>query len=377
MPAAAEFYIGLMSGTSVDSIDAALVEFSGDEVRLTAWHDEPIDAPTRAAILSLSAPGDDEIERVGALDRQLGHAFANAAIAVLAKAGMDKRAVRAIGSHGQTIRHRPPSTLHQGQHAFSLQIGDPNTIAEVTGITTVADFRRREVAAGGQGAPLVPRFHQAAFSLPGVNRAIVNIGGMANVTVLQGRQLLAGYDTGPGNALLDGWIDACLGKNFDRDGAWGATGTVSDELLDALIHHPYFDAPPPKSTGREMFNLRWLETILPDHTASVRQPADVQATLVEFTALSIAMALHRCEQPIDEAYLCGGGAHNAHLRSRLARLLQPMPIYATDRLGIPPDWVEAAAFAWLARQCLKGLPGNHPTLTGASGERILGGIYQV
>lgn len=375
MPEIAELYIGLMSGTSVDAIDAALIECAGQRVRLVAWHEEPILNTTRSSILALCASGDDEIERMGVLDRELGHAFAGAALALLGKAGVDRRQIRAIGSHGQTIRHRPPSHSRPTCQAFTLQIGDPNTIAEVSGITTVADFRRREVAAGGQGAPLVPRFHQAVFSAPEVNRAIVNIGGMSNISLLKGQQLLAGYDTGPGNALQDGWIHIHRGEPYDREGAWAASGSLAKELLTALIAHPYFHAMPPKSTGREMFNLSWLETVLGEQQGEAISPINVQTTLAELTAQSIAMAIERAECIIEEIYLCGGGAHNTHLKNRLQCLLRHRSVHTTERLGIHPDWVEAAAFAWLAKRCLERLPGNCPELTGASGERILGGVY--
>jgi anhydro-N-acetylmuramic acid kinase len=366
-------YIGLMSGTSMDAIDAALLRSSDASLTLLATHQHPIDDQTRQRIAAISHPGEDEIERLGVLDRDLGSLFSGAALALLDHSGTPSSEVRAIGSHGQTIRHRPPSGRADDAPGFTLQIGDPNTIAEMTGITTVADFRRRDVAAGGEGAPLAPAFHAAAFAAPGINRAIVNIGGIANVSVLRGRQLETGFDTGPGNTLLDHWIERHRGLAYDRDGAWAAGGKVCPALLNDLLRHPYFEKSGPRSTGKEDFNLHWLES-RPAMSASP-SPQDVQATLLQLTVDTIVGAIRGCPAEIADIYVCGGGAHNRELMGRLREAASPIPVAGTGALGLDPDWVEAAAFAWLAACTLDGLPGNAPAVTGASGSRILGGIY--
>jgi anhydro-N-acetylmuramic acid kinase len=253
-----------------------------------------------------------------------------------------------------------------------LQIGDPNTIAEITGITTVADFRRRDVAAGGEGAPLAPAFHAAVFSSPEHARAIINIGGIANISLLDGDSV-AGFDSGPGNTLLDHWIHDQCGKQFDHDGSWAAEGNVDETLLERLLQHPYLEMAPPKSTGKEVFNFSWLQQQLQD--APGLEPRDVQATLAEFTATSICTALAQHPVSVDENYVCGGGAANSDLMRRLYRQLSPAHLGTTSELGCDPAWVEAAAFAWLAQRTLEGLSGNLPTVTGAVGERVLGAIY--
>ena len=362
-----------MSGTSVDAIDSALVKCGQDGVVLVATHQHVIPAGTKTRITAISHSGDDEIERMGALDRELGLLFAQATMQLLKSAKTKPEQVRAIGSHGQTIRHRPPSSATNFDASFTLQIGDPNTIAEQTGITTVADFRRRDIAAGGEGAPLAPAFHETAFAKPGVIRAIVNIGGIANATLLVGTDLRMGFDTGPGNTLLDHWVLNNLGESYDRNGQWAATGQINGMLLDALLSHAYFNKAGPRSTGKEDFNLPWLEKKLAvmDNIA----PEDVQATLVEFTCTSIARAIEESLLAVSEIYVCGGGAHNTHLMQRLRDRFAPATLESTTAIGFDPDWVEAATFAWLARQTLEGLPGNSPVVTGASGVRVLGGIY--
>jgi len=360
-------YLGLMSGTSVDGIDAVLVELSEPHgFRLLATHRHPIPPAVRIAIQELMQPGANELDREGELDVALGRLFAEAATAVLTASGHAH--IRAIGSHGQTVRHRPHTV-----HPFTRQLGNPSVIAELTGITTVADFRMRDMAAGGEGAPLVPAFHDWLFRTPGVNRAIVNIGGIANVTWLPGNGQLPviGFDSGPGNTLLDQWIARHTGDACDRDGAWGASGRVLDRLLDALLDEEYFRRPPPKSTGREQFHLDWLSR----HLDGSEQPADVQATLAELTARSIALALRSLPAPVHDVYLCGGGAHNCDLVARLGRELEGAAVTTTATLGLDPDWVEAAAFAWLAHRTLAGKPGNLPSVTGATREVVLGGIY--
>jgi anhydro-N-acetylmuramic acid kinase len=366
-------YVGLLSGTSVDAIDSALVQCTTADVTILATCEYPIPTAIKREIAELSHSGADEIERMGVLDRELGLLFADATLQLLATANVQPREVTAIGSHGQTIRHRPPSSPTRTHASFSLQIGDPNTIAERTGITTVADFRRRDIAAGGEGAPLAPGFHAAAFGKSGVNRAIVNIGGIANVTILEGRELRAGFDTGPGNTLLDHWIRQHRGEAYDKDGLWSASGRVNEELLALLVAHPYFQQQGPRSTGKEAFNLAWLADQLAVFQAQA--PEDVQATLLELTCATITTAIECSLPTVSEIYVCGGGSHNRHLMRVLAQRLSPIPVLSTAAIGIAPDWVEAATFAWLASRTLNGLGGNSPVVTGAVGDRILGWIY--
>jgi anhydro-N-acetylmuramic acid kinase len=365
---ARERYLGLMSGTSADGVDAALLHCDGPSMTLEATLCVPLAPELRAAINDLCSSGADEVERLGRLDRELGAAFAAAALRLLAEAGVTPDAVRAIGSHGQTVRHRP-----DGDPAFTLQIGDPNTIAEITGITTVGDFRRRDIAAGGEGAPLAPAFHRARFACAGRRRAIVNIGGIANATLLDGERLLGGFDTGPGNTLLDHWARENLGRPLDAGGAWAAGGRPIDALLTRCQGDPYFQRRGPRSTGRETFSPAWLQAQLAD--LADLAPRDVQATLAELTARTIVGALQRAGFAAEDIYVCGGGAHNADLLRRLRAAAQPAQVGTTAELGIDPDWVEAAAFAWLARQTVHGLAGNAPAVTGAAGERVLGAIY--
>lgn len=365
-------FVGLMSGTSVDAVDSALLRCDGNRAELLHTREHPIDPDLRQRVAAISHSGDDEIERLGVLDRELGELFGAATLALLAEAKVDADAVQAIGSHGQTVRHRPPSGS-PGRAPFTLQLGDPNTIAELTGITTVADFRRRDVAAGGEGAPLAPAFHAAALAAKGVNRAIVNIGGIANVSLLRDEELVAGFDSGPGNTLLDHWIARHQGAGCDRDGHWAGGGKVHTGLLAALLRHSYLQRSGPRSTGKEDFNLQWLDGELAGLSGISAQ--DVQATLAEFTAATIAAPIEGCEFAIDEVYVCGGGVHNSDLMQRLQARLQPRPVASTAAIGMNPDWVEAATFAWLASRTLAGLPGNAPVVTGASGPRVLGAIY--
>lgn len=363
-------YIGLMSGTSVDGIDAVLVSIDSEHrLNLLASHQHPLADSVRAEIQALMLPGENEIDREGALDTELGQLFAQAALAVLKTAGKAPAEIRAIGSHGQTIRHRP-----HGAHPFTRQIGNPAVIAELTGITTVADFRSRDLAAGGEGAPLVPAFHNAVFRKSGVSRVIVNIGGIANITFLPADPAAAvtGFDTGPGNTLLDQWIAQQLGQTHDRNGDWAASGQVLADLLERLLDDEFFSRPPPKSTGREHFHPGWLR----HHLSGTESPADVQATLAELTARSVAEAIHgMVPGRVDEVYVCGGGAHNVDLLRRLRARLGDTPLATTTSLGIDPDWIEAVAFAWLAHQTLAGHPGNLPSVTGARRAVVLGGIY--
>lgn len=367
-------YVGLMSGTSVDSIDCALVRCEAGGIDLLATHEHPIPEALRREIAAISQPGDNEIERLGVLDRQLGLLFAEASLALLEHSGHSADAVTALGSHGQTIRHRPPSGQHEPAHGFTLQIGDPNTIAQLTGITTVADFRRRDIAVGGEGAPLAPAFHAAAFAQPGVRRAIVNIGGIANVTLLDGEGGVLGFDTGPGNTLLDHWVNRHRGIRYDQDGQWSAEGEVDTALLAALLDHDFLTRQGPRSTGKEMFNLAWLDTLLADF-ANPPEPQRVQATLAAFTAETIARGILDVAPDVQEVFVCGGGARNTDLMRRLYRYLAPATLDTTSALGLDPEWVEAAAFAWLAQRSIAGLSGNLPAVTGADREVVLGGIY--
>lgn len=372
MSEAKRLYIGLMSGTSVDSIDVALVDFSADQLQVKATFGLPYDERTRKKIFDLTRPGDNEIDRMGALDRQLGSLFAKAVNTLLAETGYTADDVAAIGSHGQTVRHRPQSAGTPDQ--FTLQIGDPNTIAQQTGITTVADFRRRDMAAGGQGAPLAPTFHQAMFSSSEQPRCILNIGGMSNVTYLPVDGRVVGFDTGPGNALMDAWIHSFGSHNYDKGGAWAADGRVNRELLEKLLSHSFFRMKPPKSTGREDFNLSWVNAAV-EQTITPLTPQDTQATLTELTAITISDALKVTCVEGTQVFVCGGGVHNTHLFNRLQQLMPEFTLDTTEALNLHPDWVEAVAFAWLAKRTLERLPGNLPSVTGASEPLVLGGVY--
>jgi anhydro-N-acetylmuramic acid kinase len=359
-----DLYVGLMSGTSLDGVDAALVDFAGGAIRLLAGHHLPYDDRVRAAALALSASGDDEIHRAATLANELSHLYARAVVELLDHAGVRAADVVATGCHGQTVRHRPDA-------GYTVQLANPALLAELSGTRVVADFRARDLAAGGQGAPLVPAFHAAVFRDPKVHRAVVNIGGIANITDLPANGAVRGFDTGPGNTLLDSWAGAHIGARFDRGGAWGASGKVDHALLDALLADPYFAVAPPKSTGRERFNREWLHR----HDVAKRRPQDVQATLAALTARSIVDAAVRHCAGTAQIYVCGGGARNDDLMARLVRLAAPATVATTAALGIDPEWVEAMAFAWLARQAIIGLPGNLPDVTGARGLRVLGAMY--
>lgn len=363
-----ELFIGLISGTSMDAVDAVLVDFSLEPLKIISAHSESMPAELKRALIALCVPGTDEINRAGQLDVQVGNLFAQASENLLTKAKIKPQAIRAIGSHGQTIRHQPHFT-----HPFTLQIGDPNIISSQTGISTIADFRRRDMALGGQGAPLVPAFHEAIFRTREKNRMILNIGGIANITCLPAdpKQAVIGFDTGPGNTLLDAWIFQHLQQEHDNNGAWGASGKIDKDLLNHLLADLYFTLSPPKSTGREYFNLSWLEK----HKSTAIAPEDIQATLAELTVASIANAIKKFGLPDGEILICGGGVHNQHLLQRLTEHCEGYQLYSTAEFGIDPDWVEATCFAWLARQTLLGKPGNLPSVTGASKASVLGAIY--
>ncbi len=362
-------YIGLMSGTSLDSIDAAVIDLSNQNYQLVDSLDYKIPEDLRQQLISLCLPGDNEIDRMGEADRALGKEFANATKTLLEQSQIDASSIVAIGCHGQTIRHRP-----QLENPFTLQIGDPNTIAYETGITTITDFRRKDMAAGGQGAPLAPAFHQAAFASSQHSRAVINIGGMANITYLGSTGDNLGFDTGPGNILMDNWIKKNQQKEYDKQGQWAATGTPSQVLLDQLMTHPYLQQPLPKSTGREDFNLVWLEKIIGSLALSAE---DIQATLLEFTAQTITTEIKKLPTQVNEIYICGGGAHNTQLMLRLETLVHPKLLANTAQLGIPAQWVEAAAFAWLAKQTTERKHANLVNATGAKETVILGAVYYV
>jgi anhydro-N-acetylmuramic acid kinase len=363
-------YIGLMSGTSLDGIDAVLLQQSDSGWRISDVRHQDYEpqllARLRAAIEQPHLLG---INELGELDTLVGEAFAQAALALQKHCGLATAQIRAIGSHGQTVRHQPHGTA-----PFTLQIGDPNVIAERTGIDVVADFRRRDVAAGGEGAPLVPAFHSAVFGAVGKTRVVVNIGGIANITVLPVSGPILGFDTGAGNCLMDGWMQRHFDQAFDKGGALACTGMVCEPLLGILLAEPYLQRQPPKSTGRELFHLSWLDAQL-DSLGQQLTVADVQATLCEFTARSIAAAILSWAAGATDVVVCGGGAFNTQLLHRLRACLPELLVQTSDALGLAPLQVEAAAFAWLAHQRLLGAAGNLPSVTGAKGPRPLGAIY--
>lgn len=362
-----EYYVGLMSGTSMDGIDAALVSFADRSVTLHATHSHPYPRDLRDQLLAeIRKPLDVTVDPDGALDRAVGECFRNAALQVIEAADIDSSDISCIGSHGQTLRHCPDA-----DPPYTVQIGDPTIIATATGIPTVGDFRTADVNAGGQGAPLVPPFHEWLFRAADTDRVVVNIGGIANVTVLPGDGPVTGFDTGPGNGLMDVWIRQHQDQPFDTDGAWGAGGQVNAELLSRMLEDPYFSAPAPKSTGFEYFNLHWIEQFADCDSA----PIDIQATLCELTARTIADSVAATGLNVAELFVCGGGAHNAALIARLTSNLPSITVTSTATAGLHPDWVEACAFAWLARETQNGRPGNLPSVTGANSSVVLGEIH--
>lgn len=368
----AELYLGLMSGTSLDGVDGVLIDFSESTQRVLAHASAPLPTALQTELLALNSPGANELHRAALAANGLVRIYAGVVNDLLTRTGTSAQEVRAIGAHGQTVRHQPGAFDGTG---YTLQLNNPALLAELCGIDVVADFRSRDVAAGGQGAPLVPAFHQAVFGGTGVPVAVLNLGGMANLTVLgpQADDTVRGFDCGPGNALMDAWHLLHCGEPFDRDGAWAANGQVHAELLTMLLSEPFFALNPPKSTGRDLFNSTWLATALSRFPGV--SPVDVQATLNELTAVSCADALLRWGPASRELLVCGGGAFNTQLMTRLQKALPSVLVMGTQARGLPPLQVEAAAFAWLARQAVGRAPGNLPKVTGARGARVLGTIY--
>lgn len=358
-------YLGVMSGTSLDGLDIALVDQQSAHIQLVASHYVPMPAELREHLLALCTPGNDEIARAALAENAWAQLAAQGINELLARELTAASHIRAIGSHGQTIRHEPA----QG---FTVQIGNPALLAELTGIDVVADFRRRDVAAGGQGAPLAPAFHDWLFRDLATSVAVLNIGGFTNLSLLDDGQPVRGFDCGPGNVLLDAWIHLHQGTSFDRDGQWAASGHVHVGLLQRLLAAPFFSGTGPKSTGRELFNLAWLQQQLAGLQVAAE---DVQATLLELTARSVVEALARSQTETQQLLVCGGGAHNSALMQRLQALLPTAQVNSTQAWGVDPDWMEAMAFAWLAHCCLERIGGNRPTVTGAAGLRVLGALY--
>ncbi len=375
-----EFYIGLMSGTSLDGVDAVLADFSGSKCLVTQHWSAPLAPELRAELLALNTSGADELHRAALAANALVRTYGACVQALLARSGVAASAVRAIGAHGQTVRHRPQAFDGTG---YTLQLNNPALLAELTGITVVADFRSRDVAAGGQGAPLVPAFHQHVFAQAQAPMLVLNIGGISNLSVLgasgqdqnegEGQSPVLGFDCGPGNALMDYWCQRHTGQPFDRSGAWAAGGTVLPALLAQCLAEPYLHQPPPKSTGRDLFNPGWLHAQLSAYPDAAAQ--DVQATLSELTASACAASVSSYGKQSKHLAVCGGGAFNTHLMQRLQALLPAVAVQPSDAYGLPAQQVEAAAFAWLARQTLLGAPGNLQSVTGAQGARVLGAIY--
>ncbi len=361
-----QLFIGLMSGTSLDGVDAVLMDFSDDKNRIVGDAFYPYEDSLRVKLLALHQPNAGELHEAAVLGIQLARMYAQAVDELLRKTGRLRQNIVAIGCHGQTIRHCPDA-------GYTIQLGNGALLAELSGISVVCDFRSRDIAAGGEGAPLVPAFHAAMFSHPSVHRVIVNIGGIANLSDLPPPTSgVRGFDTGPGNALMDAWIQRHLGKPFDKDGTWAQSGHPDAKLLNMLLAHEFFSRKPPKSTGRETFHLRWVEQYLTGR----EKPEDVQATLLALTATGIVRSIKSYCAGTTEVYLCGGGAQNGALGAVMKAMLPEVRIGPTDELGVGADWVEACAFAWLAHQAVQRRPGNLPAVTGARGPRILGAIYQ-
>ncbi len=371
-PAASELFIGLMSGTSLDGVDGVLADFSGDGITVRQRASAPFPPALRAELLALNAPGDNELHRAALAANALARVYAQVTARLLAQGGLGPDAVAAIGAHGQTVRHRP---LEFDGTGYTWQLNNPALLAELAGIDVVAEFRTRDIAAGGQGAPLVPAFHRAVFGRAGRTAAVLNVGGISNLSVLPGDDgaTVLGFDCGPGNALLDHWCQFHTGHPYDDAGRWAAGGRVLPALLERCLAEPYFAKAPPKSTGRDLFNADWLARQLDGFAGAA--PVDVQATLTELTASACAACIVRYGNDSNELIVCGGGALNDHLMARLRALLPGVAVAPSTGNGMAPLDVEAAAFAWLARQALRRQPGNLASATGARGARVLGAIY--
>ena len=366
-----QLFIGLMSGTSLDGVDGVLADFSGSQPRVLAHRAMPFAPALKQELLALNTPSDNELHRAALAANGLVRVYAQTVQALLSDTQTSAHEVRAMGAHGQTVRHQPGAFDGTG---YTLQLNNPALLAELTGIDVVADFRSRDVAAGGQGAPLVPVFHQGIFGQANRTVGVLNIGGIANLSVLHANGDVLGFDCGPGNALLDHWCQAHTGHAFDNNGTWGASGTVIDPLLQTLLAEPFLHQAPPKSTGRDLFHPTWLAHQLNGHANA--KAADIQATLTEFTARACVNDVQRHAADATELIVCGGGALNGLLMQRLQAGLPHVRVLSSAERGMPPLQVEAAAFAWLARQTVLGLPGNLPKVTGAQGARILGGIFK-
>jgi anhydro-N-acetylmuramic acid kinase len=366
----ADLFVGLMSGTSMDGVDGVLADFSSGGVRVLQHAGTGFDDSLRAELMALNTSGPDELHRAWLAGNGLMRAYARVVGQLLDQAGLAPAAIEAVGAHGQTVRHRPG--LFDGT-GYTIQLAQPALLAELTGIRVVADFRSRDVAAGGQGAPLAPAFHRAVFAHPGETVGVLNIGGISNLTVLPPDGSLQGFDCGPGNALMDAWCARHTGQPYDDDGRWAAAGRVLPDLLALLLAEPYLQLPPPKSTGRDLFNQPWLEARLQGFAAAA--PADVQATLTELTAQACADDVRRHAPELRKLVVCGGGALNGHLMRRLAALLPAASVLPSSQAGLPPLQVEAAAFAWLAMKAVRGEALDLQSTTGARGARVLGGIY--
>ncbi len=367
----AEYYIGLMSGTSLDGVDGVLAEFGpADAMTVRAHRHLPFPPALAAEFLALNTPQDNELERGALAGNALARVYAEVVAGLLETAQIAPSDVRAIGAHGQTVRHRPLALDGTG---YTLQLNSPALLAELTGMDVIADLRSRDLAAGGQGAPLVPAFHRAMFGRSGEAVAVLNLGGIANLTLLHADGATTGFDCGPANALMDHWIQRHQGQPYDADGRWAAGGRVDAALLAALLAEPYFAALPPKSTGRDLFRPDWLQARL--GAIGPIAPQDVQATLAELTASACGHDLQRHGGDVSELIVCGGGALNRHLMARLAAMLPGVAVVTSDERGLPVDQVEACAFAWLARRFVQREPGNLAAVTGARGPRILGALY--
>jgi anhydro-N-acetylmuramic acid kinase len=389
-----QYYIGLMSGTSADAIDGVIIRIDDNQVSLVNTHTLSIPTVIKSLIFDLAISGENEIEKIRYLDYELAQLFSQISLELCQNSNINTSDIQAIGSHGQTVRHYPPPIKSPSQQfasdgasvraysspqGYTLQIGDPNIIVQQTDITVVTDFRRRDIAAGGHGAPLAPAFHSAVFRSSEKSRIILNTGGIANITYLSAsnhssNDNVIGFDTGPANGLMDAWCQLHLRQHYDEAGRWAASGKMHQELLTQLLKHPYFALQAPKSTGRETFNISWVKQLL-DVQNQKLSAADVQATLTELSAVTMAAEINKIDA-MAEIYICGGGAHNTYFCERLKQHLSSNRFSTTEVLGIHPDWVEAAAFAWLAHRAINQLPGNLPSVTGAAEAVISGGIYQ-